>query len=252
MNIHWDAAGYAQHFAFVPKYGEALLALLDPKTARTVLDLGCGGGALTGQLQTAGYTVCGMDADAGQLAVARQAHPDIRFFRGDATDFSLETPVDAVFSNAVLHWIDRERQPDALSCVFRALRAGGQFVFEMGGAGCGAQIHAALRRAFAKRGLAYRVPFFFPTVGEYAPLLEAAGFRVTFAALFDRPTPLAGERGMEDWIRMFVQAPFAALPAAETDEIIREAVEDLRSRLSQDGVWTADYVRLRCKAVKPA
>lgn len=252
MNIQWDADRYAQEFAFVPKYGEALLALLDSETARTVLDLGCGGGALTERLRAAGYTVCGMDSDKGQLAAARRAHPDIRFFRGDATDFSLETPVDAVFSNAVLHWIDRERQPDALACVFRALRAGGQFVFEMGGAGCGAQIHAALRQAFERRGLAYRVPFFFPTVGEYAPLLEAAGFRVTFAALFARPTPLAGEQGMADWIRMFVRAPFEALPAAEADEIIQEAVEDLRLRLYQNGVWTADYVRLRCKAVKPA
>lgn len=250
MNIQWDAGKYAQDFAFVPKYGEALLALLDREKANTVLDLGCGGGALTEQLVQAGYAVCGMDADASQLKLARQRCPNVRFFQGDATDFSLETPVDAVFSNAVLHWIDRERQPDALRCISRALRAGGQFVFEMGGAGCGAQIHGALRRAFQKRGLSYYMPFYFPTVGEYTPLLEQADFRVTYATLFDRPTPLKGEQGMEGWIRMFVKEPFAAIPPMLADEIIREAVEALRPSLYQNGVWTADYVRLRCKAIK--
>lgn len=250
MNIQWDAGKYAQDFAFVPKYGEALLALLDREKANTVLDLGCGGGALTEQLVQAGYAVCGMDADASQLKLARRRCPNVRFFQGDATDFTLEAPVDAVFSNAVLHWIDRERQPDALRCISRALRAGGQFVFEMGGAGCGAQIHGALRRAFQKRGLSYHMPFYFPTVGEYTPLLEQADFRVTYATLFDRPTPLKGEQGMEGWIRMFVKVPFAAIPPMLADEIIREAVEALRPSLYQNGVWTADYVRLRCKAIK--
>ena len=146
MNIQWDAGKYAQDFAFVPKYGEALLELLDRETVHTVLDLGCGNGALTEQLVQAGYAVCGMDADAAQLTLARQRCPNVRFFQGDATDFSLGTPVDAVFSNAVLHWIDRERQPDALRCISRALRAGGQFVFEMGGAGCGAPSRGAALR----------------------------------------------------------------------------------------------------------
>ena len=246
MNIQWDAGKYAQDFAFVPKYGEALLELLDRETVHAVLDLGCGGGALTEQLVQAGYDVCGMDADAAQLTLARQRCPNVRFFQGDATDFTLETPVDAVFSNAVLHWIDRERQPDALRCISRALRAGGQFVFEMGGA----QIHGALRRAFQKRGLSYHMPFYFPTVGEYAPLLEQAGLRVTYATLFDRPTPLKGEQGMEGWIKMFVKEPFLPLPKAQAEEIIREAVKALRPSLYQNGVWTADYVRLRCKAEK--
>lgn len=250
MNIQWNAGKYAQDFAFVPKYGEALLELLDRETVHTVLDLGCGGGALTEQLVQAGYDVCGMDADASQLKLARQRCPNVRFSQGDATDFSLETPVDAVFSNAVLHWIDRERQPDALRCISRALRAGGQFVFEMGGAGCGAQIHRALRRAFEGRGFAYHMPFYFPTIGEYAPLLEQAGLRVTYATLFDRPTPLKGEQGMESWIKMFVKEPFAAIPTAQAEEIIREALEVLRPSLYQNGVWTADYVRLRCKAIK--
>ena len=228
MNIQWDAEKYAQDFSFVPKHGADLIGMLDRETVHTVLDLGCGGGVLTKQLSEAGFSVLGMDASETQL----------------------QTPVDAVFSNAVLHWIPRGKHPQLLSCVYRALLPHGQFVFECGGYGNANAIHSALRQAFGKRHLDYRFAFYFPTVGEYTPLLEQAGFKVVSAELFDRPTPLKGENGLEDWIRMFLKEPFQSLSAAQTDEIIAEAVESLRPTLYCNGVWIADYVRLRCKAIK--
>ena len=55
--------------------------------------------------------------------------------QGDAADFTLSEPVDVVFSNAVFHWIDREKQQDILKCIYNVLRKNGQFVFEFGGHG---------------------------------------------------------------------------------------------------------------------
>ena len=49
---------------------------------------------------------------------------------------------------------------------------------------------------------------------------------------------------------MFVQTPFEGIDAATSEEIRREAVEELRPKLFEEGVWYADYVRLRCRAVK--
>ena len=129
-----------------------------------------------------------------------------------------------------------------------ALKPGGQFVFEFGGRGNNRIIHAALAVAFAARGREYRVPFYFPTVGEYAGLLEAAGFEVRFAMLFDRPTELRGADGLKEWMDMFIRAPFAGIEAAEGEAIKRAAVEALRDELCVDGKWYADYVRLRMKA----
>ena len=51
------------------------------------------------------------------VALARERHPELRFEVGDATSFSLDEPVDVVFSNAMLHWIGARLQPSALSCV---------------------------------------------------------------------------------------------------------------------------------------
>lgn len=249
MNIQWNAKGYTQNFSFVHQYGSDLLSLIDGQ-GLSVLDLGCGNGALTHQLRQAGFDAQGLDASPELLETARKHWPDVSFRLGDAADFRLSAPVDVVFSNAVLHWIDDSRQDDMLRCVNRVLKPGGQFIFEMGGWGNNALIHGALDRAFARRGLVYQMPFYFPSVGRYASRLERAGFRVTFASLFDRPTPLKGEDGLYDWLCMFIRTPFLGMEPAEEEAILRETVQALRDRLYREGVWYSDYVRLRCKAVK--
>ncbi|MGH9583743.1 MAG: class I SAM-dependent methyltransferase, partial [Bryobacteraceae bacterium] len=93
---------------------------------------------------------------------------------------------------------------------------------------------------------------FFPSVGEYAELLEAAGLEVRFARLFDRPTELEGANGMENWIRQFKEYYFESLPAAKREEAIHEVIEELRPVLFREGKWTADYRRLQIAAVKSA
>ena len=251
MNITWNAGVYTDHFSFVHRYGEDVLSLLDAAPGSFVVDLGCGNGALTQKLAALGYRVLGIDASSDMLEKARALHPELRFEQGDATQLSLSTPADAIFSNAVFHWIDADRQPQLLANLARNLRPGGELVCEFGGHGCAERVHAALERAFAVRGLTYPRVFYFPTIGEYAPLLEAAGLRVTHAFLFDRPTPQQGPDGLRAWIDMFVRAPFAGMDAALREAIIADAMEQTRGELLRpDGTWIVDYVRIRLRAVK--
>lgn len=250
MNMQWDAEKYTRDFSFVYQYGSALLDWIEGERL-SVLDLGCGSGALTKELAARGHDAEGLDASEELLAVARAQYPELRFVQGDAASFRTEKRYDAVFSNAVFHWISREKQADLTACVFSALKPGGQFVFEFGGHGNNARIHAALAREFEKRGLTYEMPFYFPTVGEYAALLERGGFLVRAALLLDRPTELKGENGLRDWIHMFVKAPFAGIDPETGEEIINSAAASLKSALYRRGNWYADYVRLRCRAVRP-
>lgn len=248
MNRQWDAEEYAKSFQFVPKYGADLLDLLEVKKGERILDLGCGNGALSARLHTLGANVTGLDNSSDMLRLARESYPNLTFLHGDATDFRLPDQVDAVFSNAVFHWIGDQHA--LLNCVAEALSPGGRLICEFGGKGNTQIIHGALARAFTKRGFPYRNTFFFPTIGEYAPLLEQHGLRATYAALFDRLTELKGENGLADWMDMFLPQIFEGVSPCIAEEIKREAVQELMPILHRDGTWYADYVRIRIKAVK--
>lgn len=251
MNIVWDSWKYKDNFSFVPNYGNDLLALIDFDKAKTAIDLGCGNGTLTEELRKKGLAVMGMDASEDMLALARKDHPEIPFMQADATEFRLSEKVDLVFSNAVFHWIDEGKQQRLLRNISEALKPEGQLVFEFGGHGCAENVHAMLEQIFSEHGYRYPRCFYFPTIGEYAPIVEESGFHVKAAFLFDRPTPQKGEDGLENWIRMFVKTPFEIVPEQEErDEIIREVLQRLKTKLYLNGTWYVDYVRIRMKALK--
>ena len=184
------------------------------------------------------------------LKTAKKSYPNLTFIREDALNFNLEKKADAVFSNAVFHWIDKDKQSSLLKNINRNLKLNGQLVCEFGGFGCAETIHSALETEFNKKNLAYPRTFYFPTIGEYAPILEKNGFKVSFASLFDRKTKLNGKYGLKDWINMFVTEPFKNIDHITANEIITNAVNKLKPILFENGVWYADYVRIRFKAQK--
>lgn len=251
MNINWNADKYSEDFQFVHKYGEDVMELLQAPLGSRIIDLGCGNGNLTVKLAERGYNVMGIDDSNEMLEVARGKYPDIEFVKGNALDFNIE-PCDGIFSNAVLHWIDKDKQQSLLNNISSNIKTGGEFVCEFGGFGCAETVHSTLKKIFAERGYKYTRNFYFPTIGEYAPLLESAGLRVKFASLFDRPTLQQGDNGLEGWIRMFNLAPFDGLSEEETQEIIDEACNILKPVLCKEGKWYVDYVRIRfrCEKVK--
>lgn len=249
MNINWDAEKYAEDFQFVHKYGEDVTELLTVEKGSRVADLGCGNGRLTCKLKEMGYDVTGIDDSEEMLKIALKNYSDINFVKGNALTFK-EEPFDAIFSNAVLHWIDKERQQELLSNISGNIKKGGEFVCEFGGYGCAETVHSALKEIFNKRGYEYVKNFYFPTIGEYSPMLEKAGLIVNYAVLFDRPTLQKGENGLEDWIRMFNMAAFKNMDEKEIQSIIDEASEKLKPVLCKDGKWYIDYVRIRFRCRK--
>jgi trans-aconitate 2-methyltransferase len=222
---------------------------LAPRPGETVLDLGCGTGRLTEEIARAGTAVIGIDASAEMIAEARRLYPQLRFEVGDARDFSIAEPVDAVFSNAVLHWV---RPPDAaVRAVRKALKPGGRFVAEFGGHGNCGQLIAALVATLAEFGLGRDVlpDWYYPSVAEYASLLEREGLEPTTALLFDRPTPLEGPEGLRNWVRMFAAGAIDAVGAERREAFLTRLEETARPVLFRDGGWFADYRRLRVVGV---
>ena len=248
----WDADRYQRQFGFVSALAGDLLDLLDPAPGETVLDLGCGTGELAAAIQARGARVWALDADPAMVAAARQRLGADRVLLADGRSFSLPEPVDAVFSNAALHWMDAPAE--VIARVQAALRPGGRFVAELGGAGNIAAILGALGAALAEAGLPEPAcPWYFPTLGQYASLLEAGGFQVARMEHFPRPTPLAGgDNGLADWLAMFGGALTAAVPPDLLARVVDRMGELAAPRLRRPGGWVADYWRLRFVAVAGA
>ena len=80
------------------------------------------------------------------------------------------------------------------------------------------------------------------------PLVEKNGFKVTYAVLFDRKTYLKGD--LISWINMFDKAPFEGVDEEIAKDIKKEAQENLKTVLCEDGKWFVDYVRMRFKGEK--
>ncbi|HEY2721477.1 MAG TPA: class I SAM-dependent methyltransferase, partial [Chitinophagaceae bacterium] len=202
--LKWDTSLYNQQHNFVYKYGEDVLKWLDPHEGEKILDVGCGTGQLTNKISNSGAIVTGIDASAEMIEKAQENYDDIKFFVRDATNFSLSEKFDAVFSNATMHWINKQKA--ALQCIYNVLKKGGRFVFEMGGKHNIESIHNAIRNAMSEDGLSDRIPGelnYFPSVAEQCSLLEQVGFTVADVAYFKRPTKLEGEEGMKLWIAQF-------------------------------------------------
>ena len=252
MTDRWDAALYDQSHSFVNQMAGGLLALLNPKPGERILDLGCGTGPLTQKIADNGASVLGVDASLSMIAKARATYPSIHFEVMDALTMKFTEQFDAIFSNAALHWI---KPPEvAVARMFEALKTQGRLVLEMGGQGN----VAAILNAAIESGRSIGIDLtpvvdinYFPSIAQYTTLLERAGFAVGFAALFDRPTPLSdGEAGLVNWIKMFRPGVMELVPTHHRHEFESSLKQRCRDRLFHDGIWQADYRRLRITAVK--
>ncbi|HTB10506.1 MAG TPA: methyltransferase domain-containing protein [Bryobacteraceae bacterium] len=236
MKQNWDAARYQSRHSYVFAHGESLIDLLEPLAGERILDLGCGSGQLTAKIAESGAEVIGLDRSEEMIAEARRNYPSLKFEVADAADFRVERPVDAVFSNAALHWV--KNADGVAQSVASALRRPGRFVLEMGGKGNVQSIIDVLHEVAG----VVETPWYFPSVGEYTSLLERHGFEISFAALFDRPTRVEGEDGLEDWLRMFAGS------MAGSQEVQREIANRLRPKMFREGAWIIDYRRLQVVA----
>ncbi|GAB1740944.1 hypothetical protein NU219Hw_g6014t1 [Hortaea werneckii] len=241
---HWSSEKYQSAASFVPQLTSTVLSYLDVQPTDRILDVGCGDGQLTSQIArvaTQGQ-VLGLDASSSFIATANQSHssPNCSYHLQDCTALSgtsdaiAEGSWDKVFSNAALHWILRAptTRTDVFSEIHRALKPGGSFVFEMGGKGNVAEIHAAFTAALVHAGLAIEeareaCPWFFPSVEWMRQMLEAVGFEVVKCESEYRPTKLNpetkdGSGGIEGWLRLMGARFLEAVDEGKREGVLKE------------------------------
>jgi trans-aconitate methyltransferase len=247
----WNAALYDDKLYFVSELGKGVIDLLSPQENEEILDLGCGTGDLTSEIAKFGTKTLGIDSSPEMIRQAQEKYPHLSFAVEDACRYRSKETFDAVFSNAVLHWI---KEPEkVIKNIWFNLKPKGRFVAEFGGKGNVALIVQAIEEVLKEAHVEFesRNPWYFPSIGEYSFLLEQNGFRVQYAIHFDRPTPLpGGERGLDHWLDMFTDHFFNGLSGQQRQEMYRKIKERLYGSLYREGSWVADYKRLRILAVK--
>jgi trans-aconitate methyltransferase len=252
MSNQWDPRQYDAKHAFVYEKAKGLVDLLKPLHGERILDLGCGTGVLTAEIASRGAEILGIDRSEEMVAQAKSKFPALKFEVMDATQLNFDSEFNAVFSNAVLHWIPEAEK--VVSGIARALKPGGRFVSEFGGKGNIQTLVKAFHDAFTTMAIQEPEgvsPWFYPGIAEYSVLLEKHGLEVREASLFQRPTVLEdGTRGLENWIRVFRQTYVEKLGEATTTKWIHEVERQCRPKLFHDGDWVLDYRRLRITAFK--
>jgi trans-aconitate 2-methyltransferase len=190
--------------------------------------------------------VVAVDQAPSMVEHARAALPADRatVLQAELTDLRLDEPVDAVFSNAVFHWVpDHDRLFERLHA---ALRPGGRMVAQCGGEGNVARFHAAAREAAAEEPYASHLrgwagPWNFAGPELTAERLERAGFDDVETWLEPHPV-VPDDPG--DYLRtVCLGYHLEQLPHELRDGYVQAVLERSAAEL--------DYVRLNIVAKRP-
>jgi trans-aconitate 2-methyltransferase len=178
----WDAEAYHRVSTPQVQWAEQVLGRMTLGGDETVLDAGCGSGRVTAMLleRLPRGRVVAVDGSAAMVDAAREALPAdrVHFLVSDLVDLALDEPVDAVFSNAVFHWIpDHDR---LFATLHAALRPGGRLVAQCGGEGNVAAFLAAMAAVGEREPYAQHVagwwPWNFASPQTTEERLRRAGF----------------------------------------------------------------------------
>ncbi|KAI5365972.1 putative S-adenosyl-L-methionine-dependent methyltransferase, Methyltransferase domain 25 [Septoria linicola] len=273
---HWSSQAYNSAAGFVPKLTSTVFSYLDPQKTDNILDIGCGDGECTAKIAqaTTEGQVLGVDASISFIDTANERYigdgfGNMTFILHDATKLETCREIgsevwDKVFSNAAMHWI--LRQPEIrkgfFENVFKALKPGGTFVFEMGGAGNVAEVQVAAISALVHQGgvslerAREASPWCFPSVDGMTKLLTAAGFEVEKCETEYRPSQTSpkqadGSGGLEGWVKLMCAQFIEVAPEDKQAAVVKEILDLLETVITrEDGTQWLGYVRLRAIARK--
>jgi trans-aconitate 2-methyltransferase len=249
MSRSWDAETYHRVSGPQLEWATVVLERLPLRGDETVLDAGCGSGRVTQLLleRLPRGRVVAVDSSESMVEHARQALDRERatVFQADLAQLELEEPVDAVFSNAVFHWIPDH---DALfEHLHAALRPGGVLVAQCGGEGNVARFHAAAREVGSQAPYADHLadwsgPWNFASAEETAERLERAGFVQIETWL--EPSPVTPDDPLT-FVKTVCLGPHLQRLPGELRDGFAHAVCELAGP-------ELDYVRLNINAKKPS
>ena len=127
----WDPAQYLKFAGPRLRPALDLLQRIDAEAPATVYDLGAGAGNVTRliKMRWPGARVTGVDTSPEMLEKAAAAAPEITWQLADLGAWRPSRPVDVIYSNAALHWL--EGHEALFASLFSSLAPGGVLAVQM-------------------------------------------------------------------------------------------------------------------------
>lgn len=129
--MSWDPTQYLKFAGERLRPALDLLTRIPAEAPELVVDLGCGTGNLAPILRQRWpqAKITGVDSSREMLDKARADHPHANFVQADVGTWRPRQPVDVLYSNATLHWLEGH---DALiPALFAAVKPGGWLAIQM-------------------------------------------------------------------------------------------------------------------------
>ena len=108
--FHWATAGAANGTSGEGLASKLVSLVREAHTVKTICDLGCGNGYISGRLASMGYQVTGVDASDSGIDIAVRNHPTVRFAQAvidSELGASIGNNFDLVISSDVIEHLYR-------------------------------------------------------------------------------------------------------------------------------------------------
>jgi trans-aconitate 2-methyltransferase len=246
----WDPAQYERFSDERSAPFFDLLALVEPCMGGQVVDLGCGTGELTELLheRSGASSTLGIDSSEAMLKRSKsRAGGGLHFELGDIADWVPAEPVDVVFSNAALHWVDDHAE--LFARLTAALRPGGQLVVQVPANHDHASHLVAERVAVeepfrgALGGYVRRSPVLSPE--RYAVLLHRLGYELQHVRMQVYLHLLADPGAVVDWVKGTLLTDYKRrLPDGLYEDFVARYRELLLAELGEDRPFPFTFKRV--------
>ena len=237
---NWDSREYAKHSSVQYQWACELINKLEFSGKESLLDIGCGNGAVSALLarKLPAGGVVGIDSSEPMIRSAKQSFPvstfpNLNFCVMDAANLDFTAEFDVIFSNASLHWV--KDQLSVLKGVKRSLKKSGVFLFQMGGKGNAKDLIDVLNELI---GTIDWKPFFhnfvfpygFYGTEEYRQWIQQAGLKPIRLELIPKDMAHKGKERFAGWIRTTWLPYTQRIPAQLRTVFISEIVESYLER----------------------
>lgn len=256
--FEFNGEKYALASRHQKEWGGRLISGLSLRGGESILDLGCGDGALTEQLAllVPDGTVLGIDASQGMInAAEKHTQDNLKFMRADINRLNFANTFDVIFSNAALHWV--KDHDLLLKNALSALKPGGVISWNFAGDGTCSRFFEVIREKMASepyraffRGFVW--PWYMPLRQDYEEKVRAAGFS-EFSVLEEKADRFfADSDEMIQWLDQPTLVPFMdCVPPALKADFRNDVIEAMLHKTQQlDGACCETFRRIKVTAVK--